>query len=218
MTILKDQETIVFIGDSITDSCHREGPHRPLGAGYVNLFSTMLSVREPEKQLNIINTGLGGNTVEDLRDRWYDDALSYKPEYLSLKVGINDCARWVKDGCEMQSPAKFAEIYDEILAITVKKLPSTQILLIDPFFASFADDSDMPETYRGKMLRILPEYLDVVNKMSEKYQTRHIKTHEIFRNHFKYQHPSVFFPHEPVHPNFSGYMLIAEHVFNAFEA
>jgi lysophospholipase L1-like esterase len=211
-TMLKDREKILFIGDSITD-CGRRDTHRPLGCGYVQLFADMLSVREPEKKITIINTGIGGNTAEDLRSRWFDDALSYRPDWLSIKIGINDCHRWVTNSPELQSPAKFAEIYDEILGLTVKKLPRTKILLIDPFYAGLDEGNDMTGSYRGKVFKVFPEYLKTVGKMSRKYNTLHVLTHAIFLEHFKFRHPTVFFPNEPVHPNSAGHLLIAEAVF-----
>ena len=80
-TPLKDGQTFLFIGDSITD-CGRRGPNAPLGDGYVKFFHDLLLIREPDKSVRIINTGIGGNTVEDLRSRWVDDALSYNPDWL----------------------------------------------------------------------------------------------------------------------------------------
>jgi lysophospholipase L1-like esterase len=175
----------------------------------------MLSVREPRKKITVINTGIGGNTVEDLRSRWFDDTLSFQPDWLSVKIGINDCHRWVAEKRELQSPAKFAEIYDEILSLTVKKLPGIKILLIDPFYAGLDDGKEIPESYRGKVFKIFSEYLKTVEAMTKKYKTLHVRTQSIFLEHFKYQSPTVFFPNEPVHPNSAGHTLIAEEVFKA---
>ena len=65
---LQDGEKIVFIGDSITD-CERRGGARPLGAGYVKFFADLALAREPGKRLAIINRGINGHTVVNLRDR-----------------------------------------------------------------------------------------------------------------------------------------------------
>ncbi len=212
---IKNGETILFIGDSITDCGRRDPQHSPLGCGYVSFFADLCLVREPEKKIRVINTGIGGNTVEDLRSRWFDDALSHEPDWLSVKIGINDCNRWLSQGHELQSPARFAEIYEEILSVTVKKLPEIKMLLIDPFYAGLDKGEDMPDAYRAKVYRTLPEYLEAVGELARKFQAKHIQMHELFRKHMELRHPSVFFPNEPVHPNSAGHMLIAESVYGA---
>lgn len=215
MTILKNNQTILFIGDSITDCARRDAQHQPLGCGYVHMFADMLTVREPEKKINVINTGIGGNTIEDLRSRWIDDALSHKPDCLSIKIGINDCNRWLCNQTELQSPLKFAEIIDELLELTVRERPTVKLLLIDPFYASQYVESKLPGAYRGKVSAELPKYLETIERMSEKYGARHVKTHELFTKHFQKIHPTKFFPNEPVHPNSGGHLFIAEAVWKA---
>ncbi len=211
-TKLKDGETILFIGDSITDCGRRDDRGRPLGLGYVSMVDNMLTVREPEKTITVINTGIGGNTAEDLRSRWTDDALSHKPDWISIKIGINDCNRFLCHEHELQSPKAYAEILDEILTLTRRELPDCKLLLIDPFFGS----QDFQEnSYRGKVNRLLPEYIDAVHAMSEKYKTRLVKTHELLHQQFQHQHPGVYFPNEPVHPNQAGQYFIAEAVYEA---
>jgi len=215
MTVLKDNETILFIGDSITDCGRREPEHQPLGCGYVNMFADMLAVREPEKKINIINTGIGGDTIEDLRSRWVDDALLYKPDWLSIKIGINDCNRWLTEGHDLQGPKAFYKIYNELLAITAKEIPDIKILLIDPFHASQDVEEKVLGAYRGKVNSELPKYIKIVQQMAKKYNARHIKTHELFHQHFKLIHPTRFFPNEPVHPNSGGHLFIAEAMYKA---
>ena len=80
-TIIQDKQTIRFIGDSITDCGCRDDRFKPLGCGYVNLFNDMLLTRDSEKHIRVINRGVGGNTVEDLRSRWQDDALAHRPDW-----------------------------------------------------------------------------------------------------------------------------------------
>ena len=210
MTILKKNETILFIGDSITDCGRRDVQHKPLGCGYVQMCADMLSVREPEKQINVINTGIGGNTIEDLRSRWIDDALSHKPDWMSIKIGINDCHRWVNDGTELHGPEKFAEMFDELLSLTVSKFPNIKLLLIDPFYAGLDVENKLPGAYRGKIAVELAKYLDIIQKTSEKFNTKHVKIHDLYQEHFKKVHPKIFFPNEPVHPNSGGHLFIAE--------
>jgi len=86
---VKDGETIVFAGDSITD-CGRRGEYAPLGNGYVHMFNCLILAKYPERRIRVVNVGIGGNTVLDLRNRWEDDVLSLEPDWVSVLIGIND--------------------------------------------------------------------------------------------------------------------------------
>ena len=86
---IKDGETLLMIGDSITD-CGRRGNDPPLGSGYVRMFSELVTAHHPEREIRYINKGIGGNKVTDLKERWRDDVLYHKPDRLTVKIGIND--------------------------------------------------------------------------------------------------------------------------------
>lgn len=208
---IKNKQKLLFIGDSITD-CGRRGEAAPLGSGYVKIFNDMLIAREPAKKLTIINKGIGGNTVVDLQNRWSDDMLRYKPNWLSIKVGINDLHRTRNNPSEAVDPELFKKTYDEILARTVKALPSCKILLIDPFYMSLEKS---PNSMRHDILKMLPEYIAAVHSLSRKYKTRLVKTHDLFAKMLK-SHPTDTFCQEPVHPNATGHLAIAEAVYTAF--
>jgi len=90
--LFKDGQTVVFIGDSITD-CGRRGPDAPYGNGYVKLAVDLITAKYPERRITFLNEGIGGNTVEDLRNRWHDDVLRHRPDWVSVMVGINDLHR-----------------------------------------------------------------------------------------------------------------------------
>ncbi len=209
-TKLKSGETILFIGDSITDCGRREPQHAPLGCGYVRIVADMLTVREPQKKIAVINRGIGGDTVADLHSRWADDALEIKPDWLSIKIGINDLNQTFSGQIDL-SPEKFEANYDFILAQTVKRLPNCKLLLIDPFFMS---RDKLKDSYRARVMKVLPEYIDVVHRLSRKYKTRLVKTHDLFQEQLKH-HKLEVFSTEPVHPNSAGHLLIAEAVYKA---
>ena len=64
--------TIVFIGDSITD-CDRRTDPLGLGGGSVELVASALRGRGDDTP--IVNTGVSGDRVEHLKQRWQADAL-----------------------------------------------------------------------------------------------------------------------------------------------
>jgi lysophospholipase L1-like esterase len=209
-TKLRTGQTLLFIGDSITD-CGRRGTDAPLGAGYVRIFADLLALREPAKRVTIVNKGIGGNTVEDLQARWHDDVLRLEPDWLSIKIGINDLHRTLFQGPNPVPPDQFREIYDEILSRTATILPGRRILLIDPFYISINRNGRSP---RAAVLEMLPRYLAVVHEMSRRYGARLVRTHEMFQRLLKHHDPDLFCP-EPVHPNPTGHLAIAEAVYEA---
>ena len=203
-------QTLLFIGDSITD-CGRRGAERPLGNGYVKLFNDLLTLREPKKKVTIINKGIGGDTVVGLRNRWQDDVLRHKPDWLSIKIGINDLHRTLRNNAEPIPPKLYQEAYNDILARTAKTLPRCKVLLIEPFYISTERSAT---SFRRAALDTIPEYIRIVRKMSRRYGTRLVRTHEMFQKLLASHEADTFCP-EPVHPNQTGHLTIAEAVYAA---
>ncbi len=199
---VRDGETMLFIGDSITD-CGRRGEHAPLGNGYVRLFSELATARFPERSVHYVNMGIGGNTVVDLRERWQTDVLDQVPDRLSVKIGINDLSRYLGGNERGVGPAAFEEAYDQILSVTSREV-GCPVVLITPFFLSTDRTGSSPES---KRVGLLPEYIAIVEAMSKKHDTRFLNVDDVFREHLRYRDPSEF-ALEPVHPHQAGHMVI----------
>ncbi len=201
---IEDGQTMLFIGDSITD-CARRAAEAPLGGGYVRFFTELATARFADRQVLYINKGIGGNKVTDMKERWRDDVLYHKPDRLSIKIGINDLhshLRGVEGGV---SPQLFAEVYDELLGLTQAEL-GCPVVLLTPFYISTDRDGN---TFRKQVLDLLPQYIDTVVWMSEKYGTRLVRLHDVFQEQLRYRDADTFCP-EPVHPNHAGHMVIAQ--------
>ncbi|MFO7535255.1 MAG: SGNH/GDSL hydrolase family protein [Kiritimatiellia bacterium] len=206
----KKTETILFMGDSITD-CGRRGPNAPLGDGFAKVVGEMYAIRQPAKAVRFINKGISGNTVSDLQERWTDDVVEQKPDTLVLMIGINDLCRTVGQSPGAVPPDRFAKLYDELMARTAEALPNCRMILLDPFYIT---RENAPTSIRHTVLNRLNEYIRVVHTMARKYKTGLIQTHNIFRGLLKYHKPEVFCP-EPVHPNHTGHLVLAEAVYAA---
>lgn len=208
----KKEVTILFIGDSITD-CGRRGPNAPLGDGFAKMTAELFAIRRPARAIRFINRGIGGNTAADLQERWTDDALEQKPDILVLMIGINDLHRTLAQTPAAIPPERFAKLYDELMARTVKALPACRIVLLEPFYIT---REAAPTSMRHTVLRRLPDYIRVVHAMSRKYGARLIRTHEMFQKLIRRHKPEVFCP-EPVHPNHTGHLAMAEAVYEALD-
>ena len=210
---VKNGESFLFMGDSITD-CGRRGDFSPFGNGYVKITRDLFLSNEPAAKIKIINKGIGGNTIPDIRNRWEDDVVFHKPDWLSILIGINDIHKVLNkvEGWENFTPENFKNNYNQILERTVEKFPCKTILL-EPFYLSV----DKTNQGRGIVLKKLEEYCGIVQEMSEKFDTSLIRLQDIFQEQLKYRESETFC-NEPVHPNLTGHIIIANSILKTIEA
>lgn len=121
-------EKLVFIGDSITDAGRRQEP-KGLGEGYVRIIAEELAERTPP--VEVVNTGIGGHRVRDLRARWAVDALAHEPTVLTVYVGINDT--WRRYDSHDETPVEsFTADYREMLT-EARAAGVPHLVLVEPF-------------------------------------------------------------------------------------
>ncbi|MCW8131797.1 MAG: SGNH/GDSL hydrolase family protein [Planctomycetota bacterium] len=206
---VKSGQLFLCIGDSITD-CGRRNANAPYGDGYVSLFRDSVIARHPELNIRWLNRGIGGNTVVDLKNRWDDDVIREKPDWLSIKIGINDLHRTKDAQPTAVPPEMFRASYKDILDRT-KAAGIKNIVLIDPFYLS---TDKTGASNRTTVLKMLPDYVGIVHEMVKAYKTRHVATQEIFERQMKFRSPNDFAP-EPVHPYRLGHLIIAGALYDA---
>ena len=83
MCQLNDGETVVFLGDSITQQ--GMGPD-----GYVTLIRKAIDSKRPDSGIKVIGAGISGHKVPDLEKRLDRDTLAHKPDVVVIYIGIND--------------------------------------------------------------------------------------------------------------------------------
>ncbi len=142
---------ILFFGDSITD-CGRNkdencNNHTVLGCGYVRDIASALLQRDP-LGYQIINRGISGNRVVDLYARIKKDVWNHTPDVLSILIGINDIWHEAshQNGVEVD---RFEAVYRMLLSDTLKRLPKTKIIIMEPFYLS-GSATDVAQEYFGK--------------------------------------------------------------------
>jgi acyl-CoA thioesterase I len=121
----------LFIGDSVTDCDRLETPDG-LGNGYVRFINNGLS---DAQGITVLNRGVSGNRVGDLRARWKEDCLDLQPSLVSILVGINDTWRRYDSGdpVELQD---FERDYRSLL----EPLEGVDLVLVEPFLLPISDD------------------------------------------------------------------------------
>jgi lysophospholipase L1-like esterase len=204
--ILEQGQTLLMIGDSITD-CGRARPvgtvEDGLGNGYVNFVNAAIQAKCPELKIRILNTGVSGNRVTNLQNRWDKDVIAHKPDWLSIMIGINDVWRQF-DSPDMEEQVlteEFETILDELI---IKTLPSLKgLILITPYLI----EPDRADPFRAQM----DIYTAVVKKLAEKHSAVMADTQAGFDAYLKHRDKTELCG-DRVHPNAVGHMIIA----NAF--
>ena len=116
--------TVLFVGDSVTDCGRREDP-TGLGNGYVRAVVDSGALQG----FRVLNRGISGDRVRDLRARWSDDVVAEQPDVVSILVGVNDTWRRY-DSDDPTSAEEFERDYRAIL----EALPATtRLVLVEPF-------------------------------------------------------------------------------------
>jgi lysophospholipase L1-like esterase len=123
---------VLFIGDSVTDCGRREDAPDHLGDGYVRVAAERLAGR------GVINVGISGNRVVDLRDRWHIDVVEQKPDILSVYIGINDTWRRYDEN-DPTSAGSFEADYRACLADLGG---ASTLILVEPFVLPVTEEQE----------------------------------------------------------------------------
>lgn len=75
----KANDTIVFLGDSITHQCL-----------YTQYIEDFFYTRYPDLKLHFYNAGVKGDKAGDAIARFAQDVAPAKPNYISVLLGMND--------------------------------------------------------------------------------------------------------------------------------
>lgn len=162
---IKEGSRLLFTGDSITD-VERERPigEAPygLGEGYPKLVSGMLTAYRPELKIHIMNTGISGNRVRDLKERWQRDVLDLKPDWVSMMIGINDIWRHFSrpfQPSEWVGKEEYVTTYRELIEITKPQVKG--MVLIAPYYIDKNEEDPMTamvRTYANEVKKLASEY------------------------------------------------------------
>ncbi|RJP32955.1 MAG: G-D-S-L family lipolytic protein [Candidatus Omnitrophota bacterium] len=142
--LMENGETIVFLGDSITQA--GAAPE-----GYVSLFKLACDVNG--HTVNVINAGIGGHKSNDMLARLQKDVIDHKPAWVSISCGVNDVWHGEKGVPLPEYKKNMAEIVDRCLQAGIKVL----LLTATPIF----EDLQSPENAK------LRDYNDFLRQLAK---------------------------------------------------
>lgn len=206
MPLLPKGTTILFQGDSITDGNRTRDNdwNHVMGHGYAYLISSRLWFDHPEQQWMFFNRGISGNTIGDLNNRWQQDTLDFKPDVVSILIGINDIYGIVK-GYLQQTIEEFEETYRKVIDKTNELLPNSTIVLCEPFILPGGRVEDNPEIWKKETFA----RARVVQKLSVEYHTLFVPLQEPFIRACE-KAPAKYWIWDGIHPMPAGHELIAQ--------
>lgn len=196
-------KTIVFFGDSITDSAKSFNPNHSFGAGYVNMLKTEIEVYYPELNIKIFNEGVGGNKTENLLERFNEAITSKNPDLVFLFIGINDVWHPYEAGskpCNKDILERMTLLINKIKNLGSKVVLLTPFLFpAEPFLEFFTELKPYFESY-------YKEYKEYLNENNLEY----IDIYEILKPYSIVAENHL--TKDSVHPEIIGHGIIAQAV------
>jgi len=203
--IFGPNDKLVLIGDSITDTDRKrpygEGRNDATGKGYVTAVNALIQAVYPELSLRLINMGISGNTVRNLKERWQTDVVDLKPDWVSIMIGINDVWRQYDQPVITESHVyleEYKSTLDELVKATQPLVKG--IILMTPFYIEPNADDPMRKT--------MDEYGRAVKEIAAANGTRLVDIQAAFQPVLEHTYPAQL-AWDRVHPNMTGHMVIA---------
>ncbi|WP_155370549.1 SGNH/GDSL hydrolase family protein [Catellatospora vulcania] len=197
--IFEQGQRIVFIGDSITD-CGRRDSAAPYGNGYMSLVQAFVTAGRPELGLSWVNRGVSGDTVRDLAARWQEDVVEQRPDWLSVKIGINDVWRFFENRHGEAVPIdEYETTLRGLLAIAIEQT-GCRLILADPYLIE--SDRDDPQ------YAMTADYAAVVARLAKDFGGLHVPVQAAFDRALASTTPADW-ADDRIHPNLAGHAVIA---------
>ena len=189
----------LFFGDSVTD-CERDRDDvSSLGEGYVAILARHLAHKMPDAV--VVNTGVAADKSEHLLARYERDCRDYRPDVLTILVGINDC--WSRPD---YTPAQCTQRYEahmrEILRRVRADLGDIPVVLMEPFALPL-------DTGWVTIAAKLTPKLQALHRVAEDFGCQVIPLGEIFTRAMLSGLTPAELAADAIHPTATGHELIA---------
>ncbi len=183
--------TIVCFGDSITAGY-------AVRRGFPSFLLESLRQRFPDSKIEMINSGISGDTSQDGLSRLDWAVLSYEPDLVTINFGINDCVLGLS-----------LEEFEMNLVVMVRRIragPDSEILLL----------SSQPLESPPYDQRVL-DYYQTVERVAKEMNVGFVDVYGAWMKRVRVGMPldSLILPGLD-HPNEAGYRIIAEELMSLF--
>lgn len=153
---------VVALGDSITRGVHLAEPET-----YPSQLQALLREQLGTDKLVVVNTGVGGETVEGGLRRLQADVLRHHPAYVLIGYGMNDSAMSAKDHPKVpldRYRAGLTSLGEQLKQAGAEPVYAT----LTPILTEYYDERHPPEWYgEGGAPALLRKYSEVVREVAK---------------------------------------------------
>ncbi len=181
---------IVAHGHSVPTGYFRDGKVETFKA-YPHLLHQKIAEAYPNSVVNMIPTGVGGETAVVGVKRFADDVLALKPDVVTIDYGLNDRRVGLKATREAWASM-----------IKMAKSNGVKVVLMTPtgdLNANIFDESD-PLSQHAKQIR----------ELAAEHEVGIVDSYQIFRDHATRRDGYKDLMSQGNHPNYAGHLLVAE--------
>ena len=149
----KEGDRAVFLGNSITDGGHYHS--------YIWLY---YMTRFPDRNVRILNAGIGGDTAYDMYKRLDGDVFCKNPTVLMITFGMNDSGYYEYNSDESKEfgEKKYQECYKnfQLIEKRLKELPDTRIVLMgsSPYDETAQVEGNTPLKGKNEVMKRIVEF------------------------------------------------------------
>ena len=206
---LKENERIVFLGDSITAAGARDG-------GYVTLAAEVVAKTYPDLNIQLIGAGVGGHKVPNCQKRLDRDVLQKTPTIVMIYIGINDVWHWthprvVARGKKGTTP----EVFESGLKDMIAKIQNVgaRVILCTPSVIGEKSDGSNPED------QMLDQYAAISRKVAQATGSQLLDIRQACIEYLKEHNPEQaeqgILTYDRVHMNAEGNRFLSTLVLEA---
>jgi arylsulfatase A-like enzyme/lysophospholipase L1-like esterase len=181
---------VVAHGHSVPTGYFRSGKVETFKA-YPHLLHRKISEAYPNAVVNMIPTGIGGESAKEGAKRFADDVLALKPDVITIDYGLNDRRNGLKETREAWSSM-----------IEMAKENDIKVILLTPtgdLNANIQDASDK-----------LSRQATQIRELAAEHQVGIVDSYRLFREYEQRNGGYEDLMSQGNHPNFRGHQLVAE--------
>ena len=146
--LLKDNDTVAFLGDSITAA-----------RGYPKIVEHYTLMRYPDRKIRFYNAGKGGDTAQSSISRLERDVFSHRATVMLVALGVNDI------GWGMKADVEHKQLYLDGIRTLINQCQAKHVRVIVCSPAITAENPDTAE--KGFLQQMADEGMALSKSMGE---------------------------------------------------
>jgi acyl-CoA thioesterase I len=194
---LKSGDTIVAIGDSITEA-----------GGFLRDIDAVLAQQYPAIKISkVINKGISGQRAENLIERFDRDVLKRKPTFVTISVGINDVCHRLAQPHDEKALAEYTK--NVAWMVDQAQQAGIKVILLTPTVAEENADSE------GN--RRLAKYAEAEKQIAAEKHCQLVDLHAMFLAALKHKPAGqkTWLTYDGIHMKSAGDAIMAVGVLRA---